>query len=55
MSKHHLSFKAPSSVKEAYKPNPQGSDVLSRSAHTPLQKLLTRAQMHMMFVNLHEN
>lgn len=50
-----FSFKAPSSVKEAYKPNPQGSDVLSRSAHTPPQKLLAPPRMHMMFVNLHEN
>lgn len=39
-----VSFQAFSSVKEAYKPNPQGSDVLSRSAltlvcqaHTPHQ------------------
>lgn len=49
-------FKALSSVKEAYRPNPQGSDVLSRSTHTPpSHKLLTRIQMHMMFANLHEN
>lgn len=36
-------FKASSSVKEAYIPNPQGSDVLLRS---PPRKLLTRIWMH---------
>lgn len=55
-----VSFQAFSSVKEAYKPNPQGSDVLSRSALPLLcqaakHTLVIRIQMHMMFVNLHEN
>lgn len=55
-----VSFQAFSSVKEAYKPNPQGSDVLSRSAlpllcQTAKHTLVIRIQMHMMFVNLHEN